>query len=231
MDTLQKLAVPIAIVIAGGLIAASLYFVNSGKAVAPAPGATPEPTVLEKVRGPQADDHIRGNPNAKIIIVEYSDTECPFCKRFHETMKRITDEYGTKGDVAWIYRHFPLEQLHSKAPLESQALECAAELGGNDAFWKFTDRIYEVTPANNGLDAAELPKIAAFAGVDVAKFNACLSSGRHKARVDKDTAEVVAAGGRGTPHSSVIMGDEQMPIEGAQPYEVVKGMIDTLLAE
>jgi len=226
---LQKLAVPIAIVIAGGLIAGALYFVNAG-----APTIAPtdaEPTVAENIRGPQEDDHIRGNPNAPIVIVEYSDTECPFCQRYHETMKRIIDEYGPEGKVAWIYRHFPLAQLHSKAPVEAHALECANELGGSDAFWKYTDRIYEITPTNNGLDLTELPKIAEFAGVDVAAFNECMESGRHTDRIERDVAEAVAAGGRGTPHSIVLFDNEQVPIEGAQPYEVVKGLIDTLLEQ
>lgn len=228
-NTLQKLAVPLAIVVAGGMIAASLYFVN--RQAPAAPGGNAQPTVAENIRGPQENDHIRGNPNADIVIVEYSDTECPFCKQFHSTMKRIIDEYGTSGKVAWIYRHFPLEQLHPKAMKEAIALECAAELGGNDAFWKYTDRIYEITPANNGLDESELPKIAEFAGLNVAAFNECLGSTRHNARIQQDIAEVVAAGGRGTPHSIVIFDGEQVPIEGAQPFEVVKGMIDTLLSE
>lgn len=228
-NTLQKLAVPLAIVVAGGMIAASLYFVNRQ---APAVGGTPQqPTVAEYIRGVQADDHIRGNPNADIVIVEYSDTECPFCKQFHSTMQRIIDTYGTSGDVAWVYRHFPLEQLHPKAMKEAVALECAAELGGNDAFWKYTDRIYEITPANNGLEESELPKIAAFVGLDTTAFTECLNSTRHNERIQRDIVEVAAAGGRGTPHSIVIFDGEQLPIEGAQPFEVIKGMIDTLLSE
>ncbi len=78
-------------------------------------------------------DHIRGNPDAPVTLVEYSDFECPFCKRFHPTVKRIVDEYG--GRVRWVYRHFPLDEIHPvKARREAAAAECAAELGGNDAF-------------------------------------------------------------------------------------------------
>jgi len=223
---MQKLAVPIAIVVAGGLIAAALYFVGGGQ-----PATTNTNTVAEEIRGVQADDHVRGNPNADIVVVEYSDTECPFCKNFHQTMHQLISEYGVDGNVAWVYRHFPLTQLHSKAAKEAEALECAAELGGEDAFWKYTDRIYEITPSNDGLDASQLPEIAAFAGLDVEAFNSCLESGEMQTRVQEDFDEVVAAGGRGTPHNIIIVDGEQIPVEGAQPYEVMKGLIDTLLAD
>src|SRR6185503_14456613 len=98
MDTLQKLAVPIAIVIAGGMIAVSLYFVNSKPAAGAQPGV-----VQKEIRDVQKDDHILGNPNAKLVIVEYSDPECPFCKQFHETLHQVINEYGTDGKVAWVY--------------------------------------------------------------------------------------------------------------------------------
>jgi protein-disulfide isomerase len=98
-------------------------------------------------------DHILGNPNAKIIIVEYSDLECPFCKQFHNTMHQII---SNNPDVAWVYRHYPIPQLHPKAFHEAEATECAWEQGGNDAFWKYTDTIYKITPSNNGLDEKEL---------------------------------------------------------------------------
>ena len=97
-------------------------------------------------------DHILGNPNAEVFIVEYSDLECPFCKQFHKSMLEIMSEYGAEGKVAWVYRHFPLDQLHSKARKEAEATECATELGGNDAFWEYTNKIFEITPSNNGLN-------------------------------------------------------------------------------
>lgn len=229
MDNAQKLAVPIAIVLAGGLIAAALYFATRGNAPA-APANPGQPAVATKIRGIQKDDHVRGNPNAPVVIVEFSDTECPFCKQFHGTMKEVMSAFGESGKVAWVYRHFPLTSLHPKANKEAEALECAAEFGGNDGFWKYTDRLYEVTPSNNGLDAAQLPLIAEYVGLNKSTFAKCLESGKHKARVDKDMNEVVAAGGRGTPHSIVLFGGEQLPIEGGQPFEVVKTMIDTLLS-
>lgn len=113
----------------------------------------------------RSDDHVLGNPNADVLIIEYSDTECPFCKQFHETMHQVMDQYGKDGKVAWVYRHSPIDQLHPKARKEAEALECANEQGGNDAFWKYADKLFEITPSNNGLDAAQLPVIAAMIGL------------------------------------------------------------------
>ncbi|MGB6882161.1 MAG: thioredoxin domain-containing protein, partial [Microgenomates group bacterium] len=91
-------------------------------------------------------DYIRGSKDARVFLIEYSDFECPFCKDFHETAQQIVDEYD--GQVGWVYRHFPLDVLHAKARTEAIAAECAAELGGNDGFWAFIDKIYEITPSN-----------------------------------------------------------------------------------
>lgn len=227
-----NIAVPVAIVVAGALIAAALYFAlgSGGAATNNQAGVLPQDTPSTPISGVQADDHIQGSPDAKVVIVEYSDTECPFCKNHHGTLQQIIDEYDD-SEVAWVYRHFPLEQLHSKAPREAEALECAAELGGNDGFWAYTNRLYEITPSNDGLEDSQLPEIAAFAGLDVDAFNTCLESGQMAERVQADLTEVVAAGGRGTPHNIILFDGEQFPLEGGQPFEVMKQIIDQLLSE
>lgn len=178
------------------------------------------------------DDHIVGDRNAELVIVEFSDTECPFCKNFHATMNKIISEYGPSKKVAWVYRHMPIKQLHSKAPKEAEALECVAELGGNDKFWQYTNKLYEITPSNDGLDLAELPKIAEQVGLNVTRFNICLSSGKHAKKVDDDYKDGVKSigGNPGTPFSVIITKDGQkVPINGAQPYEVVKQTLEGLL--
>jgi protein-disulfide isomerase len=83
-------------------------------------------------------DHIKGNRDAKVVIVEYSDFDCPFCTRFHATMNAIVKKYPPT-EVAWVYRHFPLEQLHPEAETVAVAAECVAKLEGNEGFWKFAD--------------------------------------------------------------------------------------------
>jgi protein-disulfide isomerase len=165
-------------------------------------------------------------------LIEYSDFECPFCKRFHPTVKRLVDE--SKGQVKWVYRHFPLDQLHPvKARKEAVASECAAELGGNDAFWKFADRFFELTPSNNRTDIdAVLPRIAGEIGLDKARFASCLASGRHDRRVEEDRRNAVATGGRGTPWSIIVSkSGKTYPLSGAQPHAAVKQLYELALHE
>lgn len=226
----QSLSIPIAIVLAGALIGFAIYM--SGRPVdklqVPNPNAPVAGDV--KIAPVSSSDRILGNPNAKVVIVEYSDTECPFCKRYHQTLKQIMADYGKDGSVAWVYRHFPIASLHTKAQKEAEATECAAEQGGNATFWKYIDRLYEITPSNDGLDPAQLPAIAKELGLDVNAFSACLSSGKMTARVKAQYDEGVVAGARGTPYSVLITKDEKIPItQGALPYESLKTIIDSLL--
>jgi protein-disulfide isomerase len=123
-----------------------------------------KPSGLDKMTPVTAADHIRGNIGAKVTIVEYSDLECPFCKIFHATLKQIMSEH-TDGSVAWVYRHYPLDSLHPRARKEAEASECAFAQGGNDKFWAYIDRVYEITTSNNTLDPLELPMIASYIGL------------------------------------------------------------------
>ncbi|MBP6858644.1 MAG: DsbA family protein, partial [Candidatus Pacebacteria bacterium] len=142
---------------------------------------------------------------------------------------------------AWGYRSFPLDKpdsqgriLRPNACMQAQAQECAAALGGNDAFWKYTDRLYEVIQSDKGitLDNAELPVIAKFAGLDTINFNECLSSGRFKDKVEKSYLDGVNAGVSGTPYSVIITpSGSKIPLVGAQSYATLKQTIEALLAE
>lgn len=231
---INNLGIPVAIVIAGAFIAGALYFGGgtSGNVAANAPqpeALIDESATLDKMRPVSTDDHVRGDPNAPVKIVEYSDFECPFCKRFHFTMQEIVKEFD--GKVAWVYRQFPLDQLHSKARKEAVASECAAELGGNEAFWKFADRFFELTPSNDQTDIATvLPQIAKEIGLDTAAFASCLESKKFDAHIEEDVQNAVASGGRGTPWSIVIApSGKKYPFSGAQPIENVRALIETVL--
>ena len=229
MQENNKQLVPVAIVIAGALIAAAIYFGGDKSAVAN-PKDNPSNSPTNNVDLPKVTDrdHIRGDKNAPVVIVEYSDTECPFCKVFHSTMKQILT--NNKGKVAWVYRHFPIAELHERAMKESEALECAAELGGNTGFWNYTDRLYEVTNSNDSLDPGELPKIAQFVGLDVGAFNACLSSGKYVEAINKSVDEAIKAGARGTPYSVMVAKNgEKALINGAEPISSIQAKIDSLL--
>jgi len=224
----QNYAVPFAIVIAGIAIAGAIYFGDTRRGSLPAIAA--QNNGSSTVDPVTPDDHILGNPDAKIVIVEYSDPECPFCKMFHPTMQRIMSEYGKSGNVAWVYRQFPIASLHPKAHRESEAIECASKLGGNTKFWEYLNKIFEITPGNNQLDPAELPKIAQTIGLDVPAFNKCLDGGEMKAVVDKSLASGNKAGVNGTPYSIILVNKKNIgSINGAQQYEEVKAGIDGLL--
>jgi protein-disulfide isomerase len=233
--------VAVAIIVAGLIIAGAVMFtnndnggssVNNGQAANPNNSAEQAPNDLSGVREPNEDDHIKGSLDAPIIVIEYSDTECPFCGRLHNTLDDLVEEYD--GQVAWVYRHLPLAQIHPTAPAEAHATECAAELGGNEGFWKFTDRLYEVSPGNNRFDLNELPNIAEFAGLDRAAFEACQEEERHLDKVREDFEEGVAATSPnlGTPFNVVIAPDgTKIAVSGAQPKEAWTTMFDQMLAE
>ncbi len=241
MDTEPKknaLSIPVAIILAGALIAGAVFLRNEG-GVKGVPARTIEPQAavqeaggLLKMKPISNSDHTRGNPVARVKIVEYSDTECPFCKRFHPTMQQVMKEYGKQGTVAWVYRHFPLDSIHPKTRKESEATECANELGGNAKFWTYVDRLFEVTPSNNNLDPAELPKIAEYVGLDIGAFTACLSSGKYAQHIQDDLDNAILTGGNGTPWSIVVTASgKKYPLSGAQPYAAVKQLIELALQE
>ncbi|MFC1687319.1 DsbA family protein [Patescibacteria group bacterium] len=197
--------------------------------VAPTPTAVPTvPSPTNAVIAEITDtDWVKGDRNAPVSVIEYSDSECPFCKRVHPTIQQVVDNYD--GQVNWVYRHFPLSSLHQKAAKEAEAAECAGELGGNDGFWAFTDRLYEITPSNDGLLESQLSDIAEYAGIDVTKFEDCLSSGKYTQKIQDAVTAATAAGGQGTPYSVIVSGDQQIPVSGAQPYEQFTAVVDSLL--
>lgn len=194
-------------------------------AAEPTPAAPQDITVKEVGEG----DWVRGGKDAKVTLIEYSDLECPFCKSFHESMSQLFKEYG--NDIRWVFRSFPLTQLHSKATKEAEAAECAGDLGGNDAFWKYIDQVFAVTPSNNGLDPAELPKIAKTIGLDEAKFTSCLDSGKYTQKIQEAISAAAAAGAEGTPYSVILAGDQKVQVPGAVPYEQLKSYVDSALKQ
>ena len=216
------LNIPTAIVVAGAIIAIAVIWNKTPSAPRPIVKSNTE-NLEQQLKLVTAADHILGNPNAKIKIVEYSDASCPFCKVFHNTMKQVMTTYGAGGNVAWVYRHYTLDKpdasgriLHPNAGHEAQAMECAAELGGNDSFWKYANRLYEITPSvtgnsPKGLDQKQLPEIAKFAGLDVEDFNNCLATGKFKEKVEKDFTDGVNIGIQGTP-SSIIILEKPFPV-------------------
>jgi protein-disulfide isomerase len=191
---------------------------------------TPSPKAAQKPKEVTDADHIRGNKNAKVTLIEYSDFECPFCKNFAATINSVMETYGDK--IRLIYRHYPLS-FHENAQKEAEASECVANLGGNDAFWKFLDAIYERTTSNGtGFALSALGPLAAEVGVDQQQFQSCLDSGKYASLVKDSITEGSSVGVNGTPATFIIdsKGNSQL-IVGAQPIESFKTALDKIFTE
>lgn len=216
-------------IIIAGLIIAGAILLKGNQPAAPSNNAVNNNGNPPQQAGPLKPitnkDHIRGNPNAPIIIVEYSDFDCPFCKSFHVTMKQVLEK--NNGKVAWVYRHFPLPQLHPNAFKKAEASECVAELAGNDAFWKYADKLFESTPLV-GLE--QLPNLAGEIGLDVVRFTICLSGNKYKSLVDNSIKDGSTAGVQGTPKSFIVKDGKVVDtIDGAQPIDSITPKIDAAL--
>lgn len=175
------------------------------------------------------EDHVRGDRKARLALIEYSDTECPFCKSFHTTAQRVVDE--NKGKVMWVYRHYPLS-FHANAQKEAEATECANKLGGNDAFWKYLDTLFERTTSNGtGFALDNLVPLANELGLNEIKFKECLDGGTFDTHVGQDMAGGSAAGVSGTPGTIVLdtkTGKTRL-VTGAVPYDSIKSVLDEML--
>lgn len=162
-------------------------------------------------------DHVLGDlKKAKVVLVEYSDFECPFCARHHPTMKQAVADFG--DDVAWVYRHFPLS-FHPQAVPSALASECAAEQG---KFWEYGDKLFENQAALNDTVYAQIAKDLK---LNTTKFNDCYTSKKYLDKVNEDMATGRTAGVTGTPATFV----NGMLVSGAVPYETLRDAISSFL--
>lgn len=230
----QKLSVPQAIILAGIIIAVAIFFKlptigNSTTKVTQNTNNERYNYIWEvKPTETAPNDHRLGSSTAQIIITEYSDTECPFCKNFHKTMHQVIDNY--KGEIGWVYKHLPLSGLHKYAYNEAVATECVEEQGGNVAFWRYLDAIFETTSSNDGLPPAMLATIAEDIGLNSTAFSKCLIDPNITAQVDADIEEVKTLTDRmGTPFA-VIRKDGVIvdTINGALSYAKVIEKIEAI---
>lgn len=217
-----ELSPSIAILIAGVLIAGSIIFVNAGP-VQPSVAAVGEPTAETDVTPPGSSDHWFGSPEAPIVLVEYSDFECPYCAMVHPTLKRIVEE--SNGEVAWVYRHLPLTSLHPEAMPAALASECIAEQLGSTGFWAFADAMFA---DQKSMSATRYAALAGELGADQVAFNACMQSEKHLSKIEAQAREAQSNGGTGTPFTVVVTSDTQMPVSGALPYAQFKAVINAL---
>ncbi len=166
------------------------------------------------------DDSIKGDANAPVTIVEFSDFECPFCARFYEqTLPQIEEEYIETGQVKLVFRDFPLTSIHPNAQKAAEAAECAGE---QEMYWEMHDVLFEEGVSGG---VSTFKQYADDLGLDTEEFNSCLDSGEMADEVSMDMTDGTALGIRGTP-GFIINGQL---VSGAQPFSVFQQIIESEL--
>ncbi len=217
-----ELTPSVAILIAGVIIAGAIVFV--GKFPTPAQQGAEvggENQASTNVSSPNPGEHIYGRADAPIVLIEYSDFQCPYCQRIHATLKKIVDE--SNGEIAWIYRHFPLDSIHPEARPSAVASECVVEQLGNNAFWTFADTVFA---DQKGMGAAQYKAIASQMGADPVRFASCLSGTAYDSKIEEQSTEAQINGGSGTPYTIVWSKNAQVPLSGALPENQIKAVIN-----
>jgi len=203
------------------------------------PTAIPQPTqVPSRPSTPQIfqvsldDDPVKGDPNAPVTIVEFSDFQCPFCSRFFiQTLPALQENYIDTGKVKLVYRDFPIDSLHPNARPVHIAAECADEQG---KFWEYHDVLFENQAQWNRLSSSDLSsqlnQYATSMGLNSASFDSCLSSQSIANEVNADYLQAAQYGASGTP--TFFIGNEKngfIKLVGAQPFTAFQAAIDAQL--
>lgn len=224
MDMNQRTwLIPGAIVLAGIVLSFTIYSVRSTHIL-----GAPEGDV-SSMRAIHPDEHIIGDPEAPIVIVEYADIDSPYAKEFQQTLAQLLTEYGASGKVAWVYRHFPLIDQHRYSVEHAEAAECVASLGSSTAFWRFIDLIQANAPDTAQFNPSGYPAIVSQLGIDTAAFNECVSSDRFMAKVEADFANGLAIGAEASPFNVLIVeGKEPAIINGSVPYQTLKEIVESI---
>ncbi len=232
-DSKSKPNVERAILVSGALISLAILLhgvlvMNSGTATK---SGIVDKAVIEKIMQQPVKNRYFGDqvPTEAIVFTEYSDTECPFCKNFHETMKNVVTEGN--GKYSWVYKHFPLS-FHPKAQKEAEAVECVRSISGDTKAFQYLDAIFAITPANDKLPVEALYEIASVMKISTKKLQACVESGTFADKVKSELAEGTQKGVQGTPFTFVTQNvggtvTDLGTINGAQPREA----IDAILAK
>jgi protein-disulfide isomerase len=232
-----SILISISILISGGAVKIKGF--NAGTGGTTVPLASTIPTAAAPAEPTTAtvsidDDPVLGNPDAPVTIVEFSDYECPFCKRhYDQTHGQLVKNYVDTGKVKLVFRDLPLPFHDPMATTEAIAATCAKDQGGDAAYWKLHDTMFEKTTSNgDGLTKDQLNEFAREQGLNEANFKSCVDSEKFKDEVAKDLADAGAIGATGTP--SFVIGNSGHEVSGklivgAQPYAAFQVAIDSLL--
>lgn len=244
-SALQSFLIPISIIVAGVFVAGAVLM-SSGKStsgdaapaqdtVADVQGTEEDPTATVSID----DDPVLGNrESAKVAIVEFSDYECPFCKRhFDQTYSQIKKNFIDTGDAILVFRDFPLSFHDPLATKEARAAECVQDIAGDGKYYEYHDLIFTNTTSNgNGLAESKLYDLAEKVGINRAEFSSCYDSGKFEDEVAKDLSDGQKAGISGTPGFVIgTLNDDGtvdgVKVSGAQPYSVFEQVINEQLSK
>ncbi len=164
------------------------------------------------------DDPFMGPADALVTIIEFSDFECPYCRRVQPTLKRLLEEY--QGMLRLVFRDFPLRNIHPQAQKAAEAAQCAAE---QQQFWPYHDKLFAVSQ----LQEQALKQYAQELGLDMQRFVPCFDSGKYAQEVERDLQDGINAGVNATPAFFV----NGQPLNGAVPYERFKELVDSALEQ
>jgi protein-disulfide isomerase len=196
------------------------------------PQPPPSPVTPESMEMSLNNAHARGGAGARVVLVEFSDFQCPFCGRHaKQTLPQIERDYVATGKVLYVMRNLPLEQIHPDAFRAASAAECAGDQG---KYWQMHEKLFGHQQA---LGAADLTRYAQESGVEPKAFQQCMDANRHEAKIRQDLTEALNAGVNSTP--TFFLGFAEgggkvkivRRVSGAHPYPVFKAAIDGLLAE
>ncbi|HUN03362.1 MAG TPA: DsbA family protein [Niabella sp.] len=251
---IQPLLTPLSILISAVIISASIFFsfkginLSSSATQADTTGTT-NTAQAPSVAGtgdtnPAAtttidDDPILGDKNkAKVAIVEFSDYECPFCKRHHqETFDQIVKNFVDTGDAILVCRDFPLSVHDPLATTEAMAAECVQKIGGDGKYFEYSKLVFDTTNSNGqGLQVNKLYELAGKINIDGDKVKSCVENNEFKDEIQKDIADGGKAGVNGTPGFVIgVLGDDGsvngVNVSGAQPYSVFEQVIKDQLSK
>ena len=220
-----ELTPSVSIIIAGVIIAGAIIFVNQHPSPSTATTAAAEQgtTASASIPAPSASDHIIGSPSAPIVLVEYSDFQCPYCEMIYSSLQQIVSQ--SNGKVAWVMREFPLYQIHPQAMPAANAAECIAAQLGSTGFWKYADAVF----ANQaGLNADYSASLAKQFGANMTAYNTCVTNSTYLSKIQTETSDAEASGGNGTPFTVVIntKTGKQYPVSGAVPLAQLQAVIN-----
>ncbi|HUD02731.1 MAG TPA: thioredoxin domain-containing protein [Candidatus Paceibacterota bacterium] len=219
-----ELTPSVSIIIAGVIIAGAIIFTNQHPAPSAATTAAAEQgtTASANVPAPSASDHIIGSPSAPIVLVEYSDFQCPYCQMIYPSIKQIVSQ--SNGQVAWVMREFPLYQIHPQAMPAANAAECIAAQLGSTGFFEYADAVFNNQSSLNASYSASLAKQF---GANMTAYNTCITNSTYLSKIQTETSDAEASGGNGTPFTVVIntKTGKQYPISGALPQAQIQAVI------